>query len=52
MKLLDECVGNFAFMKRSGLFSSWYGMDETYMLLPLPNDMLVTYSGFMQNPGY
>ena len=52
MKLLDDCVGNFAFMKRSGLFSSWYGMDETYMLLPLPNDMLVTYSGFMQNPGY
>ena len=51
-QLLLYSVGNFAYMKRNGLFMQEYGVDEYYQLLPIPQDEVGMNPNMTQNPGY
>ena len=51
-QLLLYSVGNFAYMKRNNLYMQEYGVDEHYMLLPIPQQEVVSNPMMMQNPGY
>ena len=51
-ELLLYSIGNFAYMKRNNLFMQEYGVDEHYMLLPIPQQEMNSNPLMMQNPGY
>ncbi|MBP3349654.1 MAG: hypothetical protein J6L03_03315 [Bacteroidaceae bacterium] len=51
-QLLLYSVGNFAYMKRNNLFMQEYGVDEHYMLLPIPQQEVDLNPLMLQNPGY
>lgn len=51
-ELLLYSVGNFAYMKRNNLFMQEYGVGEQYMLLPIPQQEMITNRLMKQNPGY
>lgn len=51
-QLLLYSLGNFAYMKRNGLFMEEYGVSEQYQLLPIPRSELDYNPLMTQNPGY
>lgn len=52
-KSMNNIVGRFAFLKRTGLAKTELSIFDDYqLLLPLPYDVVRNYHNITQNPGY
>lgn len=50
---MNNIVGRFAFLKRTGLAKTELSIFDDYqLLLPLPYDVVRNYHNITQNPGY